>query len=77
MLEEMEVFLNVFQKQQTSTQMLENLINDLIDLAKIENNKFSLNKEYCDLTETIHSTLELLQFQANEKNIEFNCIIDK
>ena len=60
MLEEMEVFLNVFQKQQTSTQMLENLINDLIDLAKIENNKFSLNKEYCDLTETIHSTLELL-----------------
>ena len=42
--------------------MLENLINDLIDLAKIENNKFSLNKEYCDLTQTIEQTLELMLF---------------
>jgi len=30
--------------------MIENLINDLLDLAKIENNKFSLNEEYFDLT---------------------------
>ena len=56
--------------------MLENLINDLIDLAKIENNKFSLNQEYADLVETIESALSLLLFQANEKNIEFNVIID-
>ena len=37
--------------------MLENLINDLIDLAKIENNKFSLNQEYYNLPETISQTL--------------------
>jgi len=30
--------------------MIENLINDLLDLAKIENNKFILNQEYFDLT---------------------------
>ena len=30
--------------------MLENLINDLINLAKIENSKFTLNQEYSDLT---------------------------
>ena len=57
--------------------MLENLINDLIDLAKIENNKFSLNQEYYDLSLTIHQTLEILLFQANEKQIELNVIIDK
>jgi len=33
--------------------MIENLINDLLDLAKIENNKFKLNEEYFDLTNTI------------------------
>ena len=45
--------------------MLKNLINDLIDLAKIENNKFSLNLEYYDLPQTINETLEILLFQAN------------
>jgi len=30
--------------------MIENLINDLLDLAKIENNQFKLNKLYFDLT---------------------------
>lgn len=34
--------------------MLENLINDLIDLAKIENNKFSLDQEYFNLPHTIY-----------------------
>ena len=57
--------------------MLENLINDLIDMAKIENNKFSLNQDFYDLTHTVHQTLEILLFQANEKKIEFNVIIDK
>jgi len=33
--------------------MIENLINDLLDLAKIENNKFKLNEEYFDLTNSI------------------------
>ena len=54
MLKEMDGLLNVFEHQKNSTIMLENLINDLIDLAKIENNKFSLNQEYSDLTKTIY-----------------------
>lgn len=33
--------------------MLENLINDLLDLAKLENNSFTLNSEYFDLTNVI------------------------
>ena len=67
MLEDIDVFSNVFKQQLNSSHMLENLINDLIDLAKIENNKFSLNQEYYNLANTIHQTLEILLFQANQK----------
>ena len=42
MLKEFGIFANVFKQQLNSSYMLENLINDLIDLAKIENNIFSL-----------------------------------
>ena len=66
MLEDIDVFSNVFKQQLNSSHMLENLINDLIDLAKIENNKFSLNQEYYNLANTIHQTLEILLFQANQ-----------
>ena len=32
-----------------SQKMMENLINDLLDLAKIENNAFNISSEYFDL----------------------------
>jgi len=32
---------------------MENLINDLMDIAKIENQKFALDENYFDLTEAI------------------------
>ena len=62
MLDEFKVFEDVFKQQLNSSCMLETLINDLIDLAKIENNKFSLNQEYFNLPKTIHETLEILLF---------------
>jgi len=37
--------------------MMENLINDLLDLAKLENNSFSLSLDYFNLSETIYSAL--------------------
>ena len=65
MLKEFEILSNVFKQQLNSSLMLENLINDLIDLAKIENNIFTLNQDYYNLPNTIHETLEILVFQAN------------
>ena len=32
-----------------SQKMMENLINDLLDLAKIESNSFNISSEYFDL----------------------------
>ena len=36
--------------------MMENLINDLLDLAKLEQNQFMLNTEYFNLCSTIYQS---------------------
>jgi signal transduction histidine kinase len=47
--------------------MLLNLINDLLDLAKQERLTFELNKSYFNLIETITSTIQTMQFLADQK----------
>ena len=44
--------------------MLLNLINDLMDLAKLEKMKFELNNEFFDLTSTIDRTFQSLSYYA-------------
>ena len=43
-----------------SSTMLLNLINDLLDLAKIENSTFKLNWKFFDLFEVIEQVAETL-----------------
>ena len=43
--------------QMFSQKMMENLINDLLDLAKIENNSFNISTEYFDLGALIYEAL--------------------
>ena len=68
--QDIEGISKIFKRQYSSASMLENLINDLMDMAKIENNKFSQNQEYFDLSHTIKDSCEALLFQAIEKQIE-------
>ena len=44
--------------------MLLNLINDLMDLAKLEKMKFELNNEFFDLTSTIDKAFQSLSYYA-------------
>ena len=46
-----------------SSTMLLNLINDLLDLAKMENSAFNLNRTYFDLFEVIEKSAETLNSQ--------------
>ena len=56
MVYQTEASNDTLQKQIISQKMLENLINDLLDLAKLENNSFTLNSEYFDLTDVIEQS---------------------
>ena len=43
-------------QQVYSLSMMETLINDLLDLAKLENNKFTIHKDYFDPIEVVQNT---------------------
>ena len=45
---------DILRKQVFSQRMVENLINDLLDLAKLENSSFVLDKSYFNLTDIIY-----------------------
>ena len=51
---------DILQRFKFSQQMMENLINDLLDLAKLENNQFTVTNEYFNLQHTIFKALEIL-----------------
>ena len=44
---------------------MENLINDLLDLAKLENNSFQLSKDYFNLGNSIYEAFQILISSAN------------
>jgi cell cycle sensor histidine kinase DivJ len=42
---------------------LQNLVNDALDISRIENNTFEINVEPFDIRETIKEVTEILDFQ--------------
>ena len=53
-----------------SSTMLLNLINDLLDLAKMENSSFILNTSYFNLFDVIQTSIDTLDFQVTQKCIK-------
>ena len=56
--------------------LLENLINDLLDLAKSENNTLSFNNGFFDLTDVIQEVFKVSGFEADDKKITLRAEID-
>ena len=50
--------------------MLITLINDLLDLAKLETMNFTFNDEFFDLNELINQAHNTIKYQAAQKNID-------
>jgi len=61
---------------QTSSDALLILINDILDFSKIEAGKLDLEKIEFDLRPTLESLSDVMAVKANEKGIEFACLIN-
>ena len=55
--------------------MMENLINDLLDMAKSANGQFSMHLEYFSLPEVVYEALEIVSSQAAVKKIKLTGVI--
>ena len=49
--------------------MLTNLINDLLDLAKINSLNFKFNNDYFDMQQLFQNAVETVKFQAGQRDV--------
>jgi len=58
-----------------SSRFLLSLINDILDMSRIESGKLLLKSEQFSLERMICSTADMIRTQANQKGVEFECIM--
>ena len=56
--------------------MTTNLINDLLDLGKLQNFAFEFHWERFNLVEVVEKAFTILSFNAKSSNIELRLVID-
>ncbi|MFH2092075.1 MAG: response regulator [Pseudomonadota bacterium] len=60
-----------------SADALLNIINDILDFSKIEAGKLDLEVIDIDLAKTLHDISQIMATKAQEKNIEYICLIEE
>ena len=55
---------------QYSTEMMRNLMLDLLDLAQMENKNFKINEEFFNLYEIIESSFEVTRHSADRRQVK-------
>lgn len=60
-----------------SSQHLLGLLNDILDISKIEAGKISLSEEVIELHKLIESVGSIIKPRCDEKNIRFKTVVDK
>jgi len=63
----LEEFLRIILKE---SDRLQTLVKDLLDLSKLEQHHFSLNKEQFNIVEILNKAIKMLKGKAESKNIE-------
>lgn len=67
---------DLLQMQMFSQQMMGNLINDLLDLAKLENSSFTLDQGYFSLSDIVYQAFQMLLYSSNQLGVELSAEID-
>ena len=60
-----------------STYHLSHIIEDALDMSRIENKKFSLNFEDFDIRKVVEDIREIMEFQIESKNLKFVQNVDE
>ena len=71
--EEQDEFLSIIDK---SSENLLSIINNILDLSKIESNKIEIENVVFDAAEEFESAVETYAVASNEKNIDLNYYMD-
>ncbi|HBL75739.1 MAG: hypothetical protein A2W90_17295 [Bacteroidetes bacterium GWF2_42_66] len=58
---------------ENSADNLLNIINDILDISKIESNVLTLEKSTFDLKEIVNTVINTVKFKAHKKNIDLKC----
>lgn len=61
----------------SSAEALLSIINDILDFSKIEAGKMELEVIDIDLEKTLHNISQIMATKAQEKNIEYICLIEE
>lgn len=72
-----ERHLSLVNKIQLAGRSLLGIVNDVLDLSKIEANKVQVNEEPCQLKEMLHELQSVFSEQAKSKGLQLNLEIDK
>jgi two-component system phosphate regulon sensor histidine kinase PhoR len=69
--ETLKYFLSIILKE---SERLQSLIEDLLDLSKIERQGFKLNMDYVDIHELLEDILIIIEVKAKEKEIDLELL---
>ncbi|HRE32815.1 MAG TPA: ATP-binding protein, partial [Candidatus Berkiella sp.] len=62
---------------QLSAESLLNLINDILDLSKIESGKLEVEEIPLNIRQVAEEVMDLLVYRVKDKNLSIGCIVDK
>ena len=66
-----EIALDALKKAKHSGQHMLGIINDILDMARIENDKIELNNDVIDFRELVEDLKEMFTHEMSKKDIEF------
>ncbi len=59
-----------------SSMHLQNVIEDALDMSRIENKKFVINQESMDIREAVNEVAEIMSFQIESKGLQLRIKFD-